>query len=177
MANNTAKATMKPLLFLLGIFLYLNCSAQRISYEQLQKMYFFDLEETEDYLATQGFRFEGIDTLGDKKDRHLYNFVKNNSSPNNYLSITKWEANGRFYDITLDTYSQSDYLAIKNAVKKNRFERIHFGPNNNGGIIEVFKKNPFECSFEINYHKTDNITSYFISFSSPMLKEAIINNQ
>jgi len=170
------------LLFAICLLSFTICKAQRVSYNDLIFVLNHDVDATEDYLSNKGFEFSKVDTLTntahssrriingydfgkvDTLEQISYIFTKNSSHDKWYISVEKKSIKEIFYEVSMYTTFQADYLAIKAFIKKLGYKPLNTKVNN-GDLVTTYKKGFMEISFMLTHDEKLDFTTYYISIT------------
>jgi len=137
--------------------------AQRVTYNDLKFVLYNDISKVEDYLSYKKFEFVGIDSNLTEDNHYDYVFIQHWSNKDNkYLRISKRSFNGVFYESTLKSYLQSDYLKFRTSIIKSGFRLIKTNIENDI-FHNLYKKGSLEINIFISSTDNPDIHNYDIT--------------
>jgi len=159
-----------PLTLIIILLNFSICTAQRVTYRDVIFVLNHNIAETEDFLSNKGFEFNKVDTLKGQLEQVCYSFSKNSKNNNQYIGLEKKSVKDIFYEVSMFTVLQSDYLKIKSSIKKEGY-KLSSTKTNNGELQLVFKKGEIEITFSTSYKPDIEMTDYYISFTNTKKQE------
>lgn len=156
---------MKYIILSLICFLSVTfCNAQRVTYNDLIYVLNHNIAISEDYLSNKGFEFSGVDTLTGKLVTFNYSFTKNSKYDKTYISVDKKSSKEIFYEVSVYTLLQSDYLPIKALIKKLGYKLLNTEVRE-GNLINTYKKDFLEIRFMLTSNQKLDYTQYYITIT------------
>jgi hypothetical protein len=150
------------LILLLFLIAHQLCFAQRVTYNDLNYVYYHNIDQVEEYLSTKGFDYKGADTSSEENRIYSSNFAKNPASYNE-ISVSKTSIDGKALGASFSTYLKSDYIAFKANIKRIGYSFASSTTGKNGSLYLNYTKGKMFIQFNLSTVPSKR-NLYIISF-------------